>query len=204
MNKNPIIGGFEDAIERGQSAVSSAAKQTAKDFTNSATTQLTGSAGQNSLGGGQGTNEQASAAKQQMSDDAAKQFLKDLYGPTKKAEPEKPAGAHPISEALGVPQSENNVSHPVTEALGVPQVDPNAGKTPEEIAKMQKLRSQLQQDYYEKLVKPPKPAEKPVTEKLDEEKQMEALELQKKEEKLPGPLQQVKPITGERMIGVSG
>lgn len=201
MNKNPIIGGFEDAIERGQSTVSSAAKQTAKDFTNSATTQLTGN--QLPSSGGQGTNEQANAAKQQMSDDAAKQFLKDLYGPTKKAEPQKPK-AHPISDALGVPQSEKNVSHPVVEALGIPQVDPNAGKTPEEIAKLQKLRSSLHQDYYQGLVNPPKPAEKPVAEKLEEERQMEALEEQKKVEKTPGPLQQVKPITGERMVGVSG
>lgn len=201
MNKNPVIGGFEDVIETAQSTVTSAAKQAAKDFTNSATSQLTGSTPQS---GGQGTNEQANAAKQQMSDDAAKQFLKDLYGPTKKAEPQKPAGAHPVTDALGIPQSEKNASHPVTEALGLPQADPNAGKTPEEIANLQKQRSALHQEYYENLVNHPKPAEQPVAEKLEQEKKMEELKEAEKKEKMPGPLQNVKTGTGERAIGVSG
>lgn len=182
-----VIGGFEDVIEKGQPAVGRVAKQAASDFGNTVKGQISGSAGQNTSSD-QGTNEQASAAKQKMSNDQAKQFLKDLYGPTDKktAKVEKPQ------------------QHPVTEALGIPQADPNAGKTPEELAKLQGLRNQLHQDYYQGLVNPPKSEEKPVTEKLEEEKKMEELEMAKREEEQPGPLQNVKTGTGEKMVGVSG
>lgn len=197
-----VIGGFEEAIEKGQGALTKAAKQTVKDFTNTAKGQITGSTTSQAQSD-QGTNEQANSAQQQMSDDQAKQFLKDLYGPTKKTEPEKPK-SHPITQALGVSEAEKNVDHPVTEALGIPQVDPNAGKTPEELAKLQKLRSQLHQDYYQNLVNRPKPKEEPVAEKLEKEEQMEALAEQKKNEDLPGPLQNVKTGTAETNIGVAG
>lgn len=186
MNSNRVIGGFEDAIEKGQSVVASTAKQAASDFGNTVKGQLGGN--QSSPSADQGTNEQVSAQAQQMSDDQAKQFLKDLYGSTDKK----------------TPKIEKPVEHPIGEALGLPQTDPNAGKTPEEMAKLQGLRVQLHQDYYQNLVNPPKPQEKPVTEKLEEEKEMEELESAKEKDEAPGPLQNVKTGTGERMIGVSG
>lgn len=179
-----VVGGFENAIEKGQSVVGKAAKQAVSDFGNTVKGQITGN---QSLPADQGTNEQANANKQ-MSDDQAKQFLKDLYGPTDKK----------------TPKIEKPEEYPVGEALGLPQTDPNAGKTPEEIAKLQGLRSQLHQDYYQTLINPPKPQEKPVTEKLEEEKKMEELESAKKKEDAPGPLQNVKTGTGEKMVGVSG
>lgn len=187
-NGNRVIGGFEDAIEKGQSFAGKTVKQAASDFGNTVRGQLGGTTGQNSIQSDQGTNEQGNLSQKKMSDDQAKQFLKDLYGPTTKK----------------TSNIQKPVEHPIGEALGLSQVDPNAGKTPEEIAKIQSLRSQLHQDYYQNLVNPPKSQEKPVVEKLEEEEKMEELEEAKKKEKAPGPLQNVKTGTGEKMIGVSG
>lgn len=186
MNSNQVIGGFEDAIEKGQSLAGKTVKQAVSDFGNTVKGQLGGN--QNLQQADQGTNEQGNSNQQKMSDDQAKQFLKELYGSTDKK----------------TPKIEKPEEHPIGEALGLPQTDPNADKTPEELAKIQSLRSQLHQDYYQNLVNPPKPEEKPVTEKLEEEKKMEELELAKKKEEAPGPLQNVKTGTGEKMVGVSG
>src|SRR3989344_3042538 len=126
---NRVIGGFEEAIETGQATIKKAAKQTASDFGKVVKNQITGTSNQNPTND-QGTNEQANSAQQQMSDDQAKQFLSDLYGVKDKS-----------SQKVQKPQS-----HPVGEALGIVQADPNAGKTPDELAKIQSLRNSLHQD----------------------------------------------------------
>ena len=128
-----------------------------------------------------------------MSDQDRVEFLRNLYG-------KKNDGSKNVSGGTNQPQN------PIQNALGIPTTDPNAGKTPEEIAKLHALRNQLHSDYYQNLVNPPKPKEEPVTEKLEKEKQMEALELEQKEKEKPDPLQNVKTGTGEKgiSIGVSG
>lgn len=200
-NRNRIIGSFEDSIEKGQATVKNATKQAASDFASSTKGQLTGSAGQNSSAPadskGAGTNEQANKAQNQqnpqMSDAERVEFLRNLYGKSD-------------NNAKGAADSKKpqKGAGPVAQALGVPQQDPNAGKTPEEIAKLQALRAQLHQDYYQNTFNRPKPKEEPVTEKIEKEKQMEALVEQKKQKEKPGPLQNVKKGTGEANIGVAG
>lgn len=71
-----INSGFGEVLERGQTTVKKAAKQTVSDFAQAVKGQITGN--QND----QGTNEQANAAQnqQKMSDEEAKKFLGDLYG----------------------------------------------------------------------------------------------------------------------------
>jgi len=201
-----IIGGFEDigeaAAEAGQAVVNQAKKQ-ATGFAKTAQGQITGNQSlpnQNQ----QGTNEQGNAAQQKMSDDQAKQFLKDLYGPSQPQGQDKslPSQKNPGNQAHN--QNQNQNSSAVSNALGLPQTDPNKGKTPEEMVEIEALRKQLHADYYRTLTTP-KPQEERVSEKLereDQEKQMEDLE---KEEKKPNALPvTVKQGTGETMVGVSG
>lgn len=184
---NNIIGGtFEDMVEQGARSAARNMKQQSQSFAKAAGGQVTGN---NSSQNDQGTNEQGSAAQQKMSDDQAKQFLKDLYGNKDKA---------------SAPGNIKQVPHPIQDALGIPKPDPNAGKTPEELTKLQSLRNQLHGDYYQNLINPPKPKEEPVTQKLEKEKQMEEFELAQKQKEKPDPLATVKTGTGERVVGVSG
>ncbi len=200
-----VIGGFEDigeaAAEAGQAVVNQAKKQ-ATGFAKTAQGQITGNQSlpnQNQ----QGTNEQGSAAQQKMSDDQAKQFLKDLYGPSQPRGQDKSLPSQNQGNQAQN-QNQNQNSNMVSDALGLPQTDPNKGKTPEEIVQIETLRKQLHSDYYQSLTKP-KQQEERVSEKLereDQEKQMEDLE---KEEKKPQALPvTVKQGTGETMVGVSG
>jgi hypothetical protein len=194
-----MIGGFEDAVERGQSAVKKSAKQTASDFGSTVKGQITGS--QNTVptdNSGNGTNEQASAGQNQQQDpqmtDADRvEFLKNLYGKSD----------HSSKTKNDKPKLNN--SGPITQVLGVPQKDPNEGKTPEEIAKIQALRSQLHQDYYQETFNRPKPKEESVTEKLEREEQTKQFEDLEEKKKKPAPLPAtVKQGTGESVVGISG
>ncbi len=213
-NRNRVIGGFEYAVERGQTATKSAAKQTVNDFAGSVKGQVTGSQNQVPTGAGSGTNENANAGaaqqqppsdqgtgesnalpnqqNQQMTDAQRVEFLRNLYGKSDN------------NAKANDGKAPQKGSGPVAQALGVPQKDPNEGKSPEEIAKIEVLRRQLHSDYYQNLVNRPKPKEEPVAEKMEKEKQMEALVEQKKEQEKPGPLQNVKQGTGEAVVGVSG
>lgn len=201
-----MIGGFEDigeaAAEMGQS-VGNAAKKQATGFAKTAQGQITGNQASSSQNQ-QGINEQGNAAQQKMSDDQAKQFLKDLYGPSQPQGQGKslPSLQNPVNQVQN--QNQNSNSNTAADALGLPQSDPNKGKTSEELVQIETLRKQLHSDYYRSLTKP-KPEEERVADKLereDQEKQMEDLE---KEEKKPKSLPvTVKQGTGETMVGVSG
>lgn len=187
-NNGGMIGEILETGQNTAKSVGDAAKQGVKSTVSSTVSQVTGK-------GSGGTNEAASASAQQqnMSDDQAKDFLKGLYG-------KSDAGNKPSS-----PKQQQQQGSGFKQALGIKPKDPNAGKTPQEVADMQKLRMQLHSEtYYQPLVNPPKQKEEPVTEKLEKEKQMEAIEEQKKLEKKPGPLQNVKTGTGEKMVGASG
>lgn len=200
------FGGFEDIGEAAQEAGGAVVKTVQKQAQNAVKTavgQVTGNQSQNSSPNNQnGTNEQAAAAKQQMSDDQAKQFLKDLYGPSKPQDRSLPNNQNQNSNQTS--QSQNQKSNPVADALGLPQSDPNKGKSPQDLAEIESLRRQLHSDYYQTLTRP-KQREETVMAKLereDQEKQMKEIEEEKKKpQALP---QTVKQGTGEKMVGVSG
>lgn len=185
--------GFGEILERGQTTVrnvAKGAKQGAKAFAKTAAGQVAGGQTPNQ---NQGTNEAANSPQQQMSDDDAKQFLKDLYGKSDKKSTSSP------------PQNQNQNQNAVKTALGMSQKNPNEGKTAEELAKIEQLRNQLHGQYYEELTNPKKPQEEAVTEKLEREEQEEKVELFEKNKKKPPPLPAtVKRGTGESVVGVSG
>src|SRR3990170_4474488 len=62
-------------------------------------------------------------------------------------------------------------------ALGIAPKDPNAGKTPEELRKIEALRKQLHGQYYDKMVNPQKSPEEPVAEKIERQERQETWEL---------------------------
>ena len=197
---NNIIGSFEDTIEKGAQAASSAVQKQAAGFVKTAVGQVTGGQTTNSNSNSdQGTNENnntVQAQKPQMSDDQAKQFLRDLYGPT------KPASSDQQKTTQG---SSTPSQNPVAQAIGLTPTDPNKGKTPEEVAQMQSLRNQLHADYYQNLVNRPKAEPEHVTEKLEREEQQAQFEEIEKDKKKPQALPQtVKQGTGESVVGVSG
>jgi hypothetical protein len=209
MSRNRIIGGFEDALERGQSGMTKAAKQTVQDFAGATKSQITGNqSAPKPVDGGTNEHAKASAPQSQASDKGANEtaqkdpngsnsgmtdaerveFLKNLYGKKSDApqkQPQKGSGS-------------------VKQALGIPQNDPNGGKSPEEAAKIEALRRQLHGNYYQELIRP-KRKEESVSEKIereDQEKKMSDIEEQKKK---PAPLPAtVKQGTGEAVVGVSG
>lgn len=183
--KQNVIGGFEDAIERGQSAVKSATKQAVSDVANAVVSQVTGNQPKSDTG----TNEAAAAQKQKMSDDQAKGFLKDLYGPSKPSEKKAPGA------------QDSNLTQSI---LGLTPNDPNAGKSPDELAKIESLRRTLHADYYKTLTQRPQRQES-VTEKIEREDQEDRMKLFAEEKKKPAPLPAtVKQGTGENVVGVSG
>lgn len=207
MSRNRVVGGFEDTFESAQSSVATAVKQTAKDFTATTKGQITGGSTastpqanghQPSHGGNDhGTNESA-AAGQHQNDPAASQksdqeridFLRDLYGK---------------SDHGAKAQNPEHKSVSVKDALGVPESDPNKNLSPEEKMKLEALRAKIHNEkYYQPLINRPQQKDEPVTEKLEREDRMEAIEEQKKQEKKPGPLQMVKQGTAESVVGVSG
>lgn len=79
-----------------------------------------------------------------------------------------------------------------------------ADKSPEEQQKLMALRRKLHQEYYEKLVNPPKPQEERPAEKVEKEKKQEMSELQQKEEKKPPALIQRARERVEKFPGASG
>jgi hypothetical protein len=209
MSRNRVVGGFEDAFESAQSNVATAVKQTAKDFTATTKGQITGGSttsssaahGQQPSHGGNdhGTNEAATGGPQhsdpaanQKSDQERIDFLRDLYGKSDH------------NENSSSTYSDGSKSDLVKGALGMSE-DPNKNLSPEEKMKLEALRARLHNEkYYQPLINRPKQKEEPVVEKLEREEQMEVIEEQKKQEKKPGPLQNVKQGTGESVVGVSG
>lgn len=200
MSRSRMIGGFEDAVERGQSVIKKSAKQSANDFATSVKGQVTGNQTTTpSDSAGNGTNEQAASDQNQqqnpqMTDADRVEFLKNLYGKSDHGSKTKNDKSKP-----------DNNSGSVKQALGIPQKDPNEGKTSEEIAKIQALRNQLHSDYYQNTFNKPKPKEETVTEKIEREEQMKQFEDLEKEKKKPAPLPAtVKQGTGESVVGISG
>lgn len=189
------LGMFEDAIESGTTTVKKVAKQTVSDLTKSAKGQVAGNSQANDQASDQGTNEQG--ASNQMTDDQRVQFLKDLYGKSDKTQAKKQN-----DDKSGASRA---VSQNTTQkVLGISPSDPNKNLTPEELTKLESLRSQLHGSYYEDLINSQKPAEEPVAEKLEREEQEEGWELQKKEKEKPPPLAVANAQKTERNPGVSG
>jgi len=192
-----MIGGFEDAFEKSRSSVKNSAVSSAKDFTNTAKSQVVGDSSQNPPQE-QGANESGSVSKNsqqsQMSDEERVEFLSNLYGKNNNKNMNS-SDQHKTQKGTG----------DVKQALGIAQKDPNEGKTPEEIAKMEALRKQLHSDYYQNLVNRPKAQDEPIAEKLEreeqEEKMEELAEVKKKPRELP---QTVRKGTGESVVGMSG
>lgn len=179
-----------EILESGQTTVKNVASSAVKgtqNFAKSTTSQITGSTPNDT-----GSNEANQVKQQQMSDDQAKQFLKDLYGNSDKTS----------GKSVALPAQNNQ--NPLAKAIGMKPKDPNAGKTPEEIAKMIALRRQLHGGYYQKLTSRPK-QEESVAEKIEREDQQEKMKLFEQEKKKPSPLPAtIKTGTGEKMVGVSG
>lgn len=196
-NRNRMIGGFEDAFEKGHASVKKSAVNSANDFTNTVKSQVTGDSSQNPPQE-QGTNESGSAMQNsgqpQMTDEERVEFLSNLYGNSNKKN----------KDSSDQKKTQNGAGD-VKQALGIPQKDPNEGKTPEEIAKMEALRKQLHSDYYQDLLNKTKPRSEGVAEKMEreeeEEKMAELEEAKKKPSELP---QTVRKGTGESVVGVSG
>ncbi len=189
MDTNGMIG---EMLETGQSSVKKASKQTVSDFAGSVKGQIAGSQASTSQND-QGTNEAVAAQRQQMSDDQAKQFLKDLYGPTKPKTPSTKS----VSDAT-------KVANPVSNALGIPDIN-NQEKSPEELAKITALRNQLHSNYYQNLLNAAKAKDEPVTQKLEREEQEAEFEEIEKQNKKPAPVNPtVKQGTAESVVGVSG
>lgn len=187
-------GMFGEMMETAQNAAQSAQKGIQKNIAQmgkAAASQVTGTVSdQNQQGSGE------SAQQKKMSDDQAKQFLKDLYGPS------KPQGD--LQKNGQKPSSQPSAQNPLASAIGAKQVNPYEGKSPEEIAVMQKLRGQLHGEYYQSIVNPPKPQEEHVADKLEREEQEEEMKKIDEEKKKPDPLAIVKRGTGEKMVGASG
>ncbi|HBB76310.1 MAG: hypothetical protein A2186_02510 [Candidatus Levybacteria bacterium RIFOXYA1_FULL_41_10] len=196
MDKSGVFG---EILETGQQAASSAGKglkKAASDFANSATGQITGD--------GSGTNEDLSGAQKGMSDDQAQQFLRDLYGKSKKDElpvPQKEAGQ---SQSSNEPQDAVIDQNPVQKALGITPFDPNAQKSPEELVRIEALRRKLHGEYYENLTNPPKPQEERPVEKVEREEKEDRWKLQDKKAKEPPPLAVQNAQKVEKNPGASG
>ncbi|KKR73841.1 MAG: hypothetical protein UU15_C0001G0016 [Candidatus Levybacteria bacterium GW2011_GWC2_40_7] len=184
MDKSGVFG---EILETGQQAASSAGKglkKAASDFANSATGQITGD--------GSGTNEDS------------QQFLRDLYGKSKKDElpvPQKEAGQ---SQSSNEPQDAVIDQNPVQKALGITPFDPNAQKSPEELVRIEALRRKLHGEYYENLTNPPKPQEERPVEKVEREEKEDRWKLQDKKAKEPPPLAVQNAQKVEKNPGASG
>lgn len=200
VNRNNVIGGFEDSIEKGQSTLTKSVKNNINDSAKSVKGQLLGASDSSQKAtADQGTNEVGSAAtdpnQSQMTDEERKEFLSNLYG--KNDNSPKNTGGDGKKPQKGAGS--------VKQALGIPQNDPNKGKTPEEIAKIEALRKQLHSDYYQDLLNKSKTKEEPVAEKLErEEEEQKMAELDEKKKKPSELPKTVKQGTAESTVGVAG
>jgi hypothetical protein len=178
-------GMFGEMLEQGQSAIKTAKKQMAD----------TAKAAASQLGGNSQSSDQASQPGQVDQDQQVDntQFVKDLYGIQGKK-----------SSSAQTTQANQTNNQQLDSTKVSEDQDP---KKIEEKQKLAKLRQELHQEvYYDPLVNPKKekPEERPA-EKLEKEKQIEQMELQKKEEKKPAPLAVKRAQTSaEANRGVSG
>jgi hypothetical protein len=198
MSRNRIVGGFEDAFEKGQSTVKKTIVNTAGDFAKAAKSQIIGDSSGASKPQEQGADEVASANSQnqsQMSDEERVEFLSNLYG---KSDDNKSGSSQ---------NSSQKKAGDIKQALGIPQKDPNEGKTPEEIAKIESLRKQLHSDYYQEFLQKAKSKEEPVAERQEHDEQEKKMaELEEKEKNLTSSInpQVVRQGTGERAVNTIG
>ena len=151
-------GFFEEAVESGTTLVKQTGKATGKAVTDTAKAAVS----QTGVPAGSTSDED---------------FVKDLYEVGKKT-----------TQAAG--DSNQNSQTPPAQA----QSDPSAQKPPEDQKQMQAVRAKLHQErhnkvYYNPLVNPKgdQPEERPA-EKVENEKQEDMMELQKKEKEKPPPL----------------
>ena len=198
VNRNRLVGGFEDTFERGQSSIKKSTKNSVNDFAKSTKNQIMGNSSQTPPAD-QGTNESGdsgqSSDQPQMTDEERVEFLKDLYGKNNNSNDNSNDNQKKAQKGTG----------DVTQALGVPQKDPNEGKTPEEIVKLEALRKQLHGDYYQDLLNKSKQKEEPVAEKLEREEEEKKMSELEEEKKKPSELPKtVKQGTAESVVGASG
>ena len=115
------LGGFEDALEKGQSSVKQAAKSAQTGAANFAKTAVGQTS--NSTPSDNGVNETNSAnpAQQQMSDDDAQKFLQDLYGVKKPAQDpnQQGQGQQAHNNSLPVAKKSTQNQQTVKAALGL-------------------------------------------------------------------------------------
>lgn len=207
-NRNRLVGGFEEIIERGQSTVKKSTKNSASDFANTTKNQITGGSSDNNqaqVKPDQGTNEAGVKAQDdsntQMTDEERVKFLRDLYGSGNSDEEQ-------IKEAQKDKKKKN--SGDIKEALGVPEKDPHEGLTPEEIAKLEAARRQLHGDYYREFLEKAKSKEQPIREKNEQEEQEKKMEeIQTQENKNKNKSAALNPAiqkqgTAESAIGTMG
>lgn len=87
------------------------------------------------------------------------------------------------------------------------QINPASQKSPEDQAKIEKIRQELHSNYYQNLINPPKAKEEPVAEKLEaedkQEEQKKIFEEQKKQES-DAAIRATQSRTTETLKGIGG
>lgn len=132
----------------------------------------------------EGSGEPKQEKKQEwQSDEERIKFLKGLYGSDKNANPNPQPGKKPTDFEKQIVE-----------------------KSPEEQKKLLELRDQLhKENYYNPTFNPVKQQEERPAEKVEKEKKMEALELEKKEKNKPPPLAVVREQNKAEMFrGAAG
>ena len=132
-----------------------------------------------------------------QNDEERKAFLKSLYGPTEPG---------PNDSSLDQQKTPLRPPQADLEGAGDEEFEKQiADKTPEEQQQLRALRKQLHDQYYQQLVDPVKPQEERPAEKVEQEKKMEALELEEKDKEKPPPLAvQMEQNKAEQFRGASG
>ena len=201
-NRNNVIGGFEDAIEKGHSGIKSSVTKTAGNFANTTKNQIIAGSN-NSSQQGAGTNEAGNSpsdpSQSQMTDEQRVEFLSNLYGGSNSNESSK--------NDINDEKKQQKGAGEVKQALGIPIKDPYEGKSPEDIAKIKALEKKLHSEYLQDLINRARPKEEPVTEKLEreeEEKKMAELVEESKKPSAPINPQVTRQGTGERVGNTIG
>jgi hypothetical protein len=165
----------ESALEQGNSLVKNVGNQ-AKVTVQAAASQITGNDVISQVGQGAKPDSAPSADPVSQNQD----FIKDLYG-----------------------VSQNKPASPSDAAQTSPTNDPDKLKQAREA--LQLLQRQHNESYYVPTFEAPKPEEQPVTEKLEEAKQREIIELNEKEKKKPQDIAKIRAQNKTEMFrGASG
>lgn len=166
------------------------------------------------VGGGKPTEEKPAASAplsgatsepRWKSDEERVKFLRDLYGSSEKTS----SGEQNSSAKKTEPQSQKTSLNPLVasqEKKPSEFEEQIKDKTPEEQKKLMELRNKLhKENYYDPTFNRPQKQEERASEKVENEKKQEMVDLQKKEEKKPQPLAVVREQNKTEMFrGASG